>query len=399
MKGYNGHALACLAAVLFLGGCGLESVPPEQAQGTEAAAGTESPAETEAVIGTESLAAAGTGLEAGTETEAESEEIPEPVVQTVTVTAVGDCTLGVTQTHGYAGSFHEYYDANGENYFFDGVRDIFEADDFTLVNLECVLTESNDRVEKTWNLKGKPEYVGIMTGSSVEACSLGNNHTYDYGQQSLDDTRSVLDDAGIIYGLNEHVAAYTTDSGLVVGIVSSNLLWQDETHANYMKDSIEMLRTQGADLVIASCHWGIEGDHYANDYQRSMAHQIIDWGADLVVGTHPHVLQGIELYGGKVICYSLGNFCFGGNRNPAVKDTAIYQQTFTFVDGVLQPDVNAEMIPCSISSTTSRNDFQPTVVEGERWAAIIEDMNDYSEAYSNICLDTNGKLMLKPENE
>ena len=330
-----------------------------------------------------------------TETEEATEVVAEPVIQTVTVTAVGDCTLGVTQTHGYAGSFHEYYDQNGEDYFFGGVRDLFESDDFTLINLECVLSESENRVEKTWNLKGRPEYVGIMTGSSVEGCSLGNNHTLDYGESSLEDTKSVLDEAGIIYGLNEHVATYTTESGIVIGIVSSNMLWQDETHANYVKDGIAALREQGADLVIVSCHWGIEGDHYANGYQVDMAHQIIDWGADLLIGTHPHVLQGVELYKGKVICYSLGNFCFGGNRNPQVKDTAVYQQTFTFVDGVLQTDINADMIPYSISSTTSRNDFRPTKAEGDRKQRIIADLNDYSSSYSNICFDEEGKLMLK----
>ena len=330
-----------------------------------------------------------------TETEEATEVVAEPVIQTVTVTAVGDCTLGVTQTHGYAGSFHEYYDQNGEDYFFGGVRDLFESDDFTLINLECVLSESENRVEKTWNLKGRPEYVGIMTGSSVEGCSLGNNHTLDYGESSLEDTKSVLDEAGIIYGLNEHVATYTTESGIVIGIVSSNMLWQDETHANYVKDGIAALREQGANLVIVSCHWGIEGDHYANGYQVDMAHQIIDWGADLLIGTHPHVLQGVELYKGKVICYSLGNFCFGGNRNPQVKDTAVYQQTFTFVAGVLQTDINADMIPYSISSTTSRNDFRPTKAEGDRKQRIIADLNDYSSSYSNICFDEEGKLMLK----
>lgn len=338
-------------------------------------------------------------VQAETETEEATEIVIEPVIQTVTVTAVGDCTLGVTQTHGYAGSFHEYYDSNGEDYFFGGVRDLFENDDFTLINLECVLSESNNRVEKTWNLKGKPEYGGIMTGSSVEGCSLGNNHTLDYGESSLEDTKNVLDEAGILYGLNEHVAAYTTDSGIVIGIVSSNLLWQDETHANYVRDGIKTLREQGADLVIASCHWGIEGDHYANDYQRTMAHQIIDWGADLVIGTHPHVLQGVEYYNGKIICYSLGNFCFGGNRNPQVKDTAVFRQTFTFVDGILQTDTDAEMIPYSISSITSRNDFRPTRAEGERKQRIVEDLNSYSASYSDIYLNEAGKLLFQTDHE
>jgi poly-gamma-glutamate synthesis protein (capsule biosynthesis protein) len=147
--------------------------------------------------------------------------------------------------------------------------------------------------------------------------------------------------------------------------------------------------------VIASCHWGIEGDHYPNDYQQQLAHQIVDWGADLVVGTHPHVLQGVELYNGKVICYSLGNFCFGGNSNPTDKDTAIFQQTFTFVDGVLQTDISADIIPCRLSSTDSKNDYQPTVVTGEKKQSIIDKMNEYSEPYSSIGFDNDGKLIVR----
>jgi poly-gamma-glutamate synthesis protein (capsule biosynthesis protein) len=149
--------------------------------------------------------------------------------------------------------------------------------------------------------------------------------------------------------------------------------------------------------VIASCHWGIEGDHYPNDYQQTLAHKIVDWGADLVVGTHPHVLQGVEEYNGKIILYSLGNFCFGGNRNPTDKDTAIYQQTFTFVDGVLQEDISADIVPCKISSTDSVNDFQPTVATGDRKQSIIEKMNEYSKSYSDISFDDDGKLIIRSQ--
>ena len=318
-----------------------------------------------------------------------------PVIQKVKITAVGDCTLGPTQKQGYAGSFHEYYDKYGENYFFDGVRSIFEGDDFALVNLECVLSNATGRVEKTFNLKGKPEYVRILTNSSVEGVSLGNNHTFDYGQEGLDETRNVLEEAGVVFGFNEHVASYQTDSGIVIGIVSASQLSADEKHAGYIRDGIRKLRDEGADLVIACCHWGIEGDHYPNDYQRKLAHDVIDWGADLLIGTHPHVLQGLEIYKGKVICYSLGNFCFGGNRNPEDKETAVYEQTFTFVDHVMQNDISADIIPYSISSTTDRNDFRPTEAEGERKKTILEHMNEYSKPYSSAGFDVNGKLILR----
>ena len=232
------------------------------------------PSSTEKITETQMTEEPGTLEETETGTATETQQ--EPVIQTVKITATGDCTLGATQTHGYAGSFHEYYDKYGQDYFFKNVRSIFEQDDFTLINLECVLSNATERVEKTWNLKGKPEYVGIMTDSSVEGASLGNNHTFDYGQQGLDDTREVLNKAGIIFGFNDHVDTYTTKDGIKIGIVSASQLSADETHAGYIRDGIVKLREEGADLVIACCHWGIEGDHYPNDYQQKLAHQVID---------------------------------------------------------------------------------------------------------------------------
>lgn len=342
--------------------------------------------------------------EALTETQEASEQTQEVSEQTqvhtpqavsVTVSATGDCTLGNNQEQSYSGSFNYYYDTYGQDYFFDGVRDIFASDDFTLINLECVLTDETEKVEKAWNLKGKPEYAGIMTGSSVEACSLGNNHTLDYGQQSLIDTQNVLDEAGIVYGYNDIIGTYTTDEGITIGVVSANLLSQNADREEYIKNGIENLKEQGVSLIIACCHWGIEREYYPNDYQVNTAHKIIDWGADLLIGNHPHVLQGMELYNGKVICYSLGNFCFGGNKNPTDKNTAIYQQTFNFLDGQLQPDINACIIPCTLSSTQSANDFQPTVAENGKKQEIIDLMNTYSQNYSNIGFYEDGKLYVR----
>lgn len=332
--------------------------------------------------------------EGGTE-EGSAQTGQMPLEQSITLTATGDCALGPIQTHSYAGSFHEYYDKYGEEYFFRGVRDIFEADDFTLVNLECVLTDSENRVDKEFNLKGKPEYVGIMASSSVEGCSLGNNHSCDYGWESLIDTQNMLDERKIIYGFNEHTATYTTEDGLVIGIVSASLLPQSAEREAYIHDGILKLQEQGADLIVACCHWGIEREYYPSDYQKTMAHKVIDWGADLVVGHHPHVLQGIEYYNSKLICYSLGNFCFGGNKNPSDKDTMIFQQTFHYTDGELQPVVDAAIIPCTLSSAAGYNDFQPTVAQKEKKARIIGKMNDYSAPYSGITFDEEGTLCVE----
>ncbi len=318
------------------------------------------------------------------------ESEPEPI--TVTISATGDCTFAPTQSHGYSGSFHEYYDKNGPEYFMQGVKDIFAGDDFTLVNLECTLTNATNYEEKEFVLVGKPEYAKILSLSSIEGCSMANNHTLDCGTNGLQDTKQAVADSGVSYAYYDEVGMYETAEGIKIGFVSSSLLSQGADREQYMQDGITQLREQGADIVIACCHWGIERTYYPTEYQVKMAHQCIDWGADLVIGNHPHVVQGIETYNGKVICYSLGNFCFGGNSDPTDKDTFIYQQTFTFEDGVLQSGIDACMIPCTVSSVANYNDYQPTVAKGDTKSRIIQNMRTYAAGYSDLQIEDDGTL-------
>ena len=102
-----------------------------------------------------------------------------------------------------------------------------------------------------------------------------------------------------------------------------------------------------------------------------------------------------HLYNGKIIIYSLGNFSFGGNRNPSDKNTAVYQQTFTFVDGVLQADITAKIIPSRLSGHNGYNDYQPIIAQGEQAATIINKMNQYSANYSGVYFDEEGTLLIK----
>ena len=120
----------------------------------------------------------------------------------------------------------------------------------------------------------------------------------------------------------------------------------------------------------------------------------IDQGANLVLGHDPHVLQGIDIYKGCYIVYSLGNFCFGGNTNPADKDTMIFQQTFTFKDDKLKKDLNARVIPCSISSVSYQNDYRPTVLKGDSKKRVIDRLNSYSSSMK-VHVTSKGKLKKK----
>ena len=236
-----------------------------------------------------------------------------------------------------------------------------------------------------------------MTSSSIEAVSLGNNHSADYGPQSLVDTKAALDAAGIKYAINDTISYYTTEEGIVVAMVSASITSWGNSRDQYLLDGVTEARNQGADLVIACCHWGIEREHYPNSYQTNLGHALIDKGADLVIGNHPHVLQGIEEYNGKLIVYSLGNFSFGANKNPSDKDTAVYQQTFTFVDGVLQTDISAKIIPSRLSSHDSYNDYCPVIAEGDKASNIIKRMNEYSAPYSGVFFDEQGNLLFKTQ--
>jgi poly-gamma-glutamate synthesis protein (capsule biosynthesis protein) len=122
-----------------------------------------------------------------------------PVETTLTLSFTGDCTLGTNQKHSYPNSFHQYYDKKGADYFLSKVRHIFEKDDLTVINLEGSLTNSTDIVDKLWNHKGPPEYVSILTGSSVEVATMGNNHRLDYDISGCLETEQVLTEAGIGY--------------------------------------------------------------------------------------------------------------------------------------------------------------------------------------------------------
>lgn len=309
--------------------------------------------------------------------EKKAEKEYTPTVQTVTMTAVGDCTLATDINADPDGSFKAYADSlNGDySYFFKNVAPIFSEDDLTIVNFEGTLSNQGTRQDKQFAFRGKPEYVQILTSSSVEAANLANNHSADYGDVSLSDTIKYLNEAGISNFIGTNTAIRDVN-GISVGLVGIDAL--DETEAAKLENVIGSVKNLGAQLVIVSIHWGVEKDTAPNETQIELAHKAIDAGADLVLGTHPHVLQGIEKYNGKYIAYSLGNFCFGGNNNPADKDTVIYRQTFTFVDGVMQEDDNMSLIPATISGHDDYNDYQPAIAEGDRKTQIQNKLIEYS---------------------
>ena len=299
----------------------------------------------------------------------------------VTISAAGDFTLGTDENFDYSTSLPAKYDeVGGPDYFLSQVREVFAGDDLTIVNLEGPLTESEERAEKQFSFRGDPAYTGILTSGSVEACNLANNHSKDYGIQGYQDTIANVEGAGIVTFGYERTAIYEAN-GIRIGLAGVYELAEGMECEDDMTAAIQALKEDGADLVIVSFHWGIEKENYPDDTQKALAHAAIDQGADLVLGHHPHVLQGIEKYQGKYIVYSLGNFCFGGNKNPSDKDTMIFQQTFTVNKGEVEEDDAVKIIPCRISSSDERNNYQPVPAEGEEAQRIMDRIKEYSQPF------------------
>lgn len=302
--------------------------------------------------------------------ESEPETTSEPEIETTQETTapvqthfilsfVGDCTLGsqpkkFMQTGTFVHTVGEDY-----GYPFRNVAYYFENDDFTIANLEGVLADTGVASDKTFVFRGPTTYTAILTESSVEAVTVANNHTYDFGADGYASTVNALKDAGVSYVEKGTTAVYTTQGGLVIGIYGTAFNRDDAE----MKQAVTSLRAQGADIIIAAVHWGKEGAYHPDASQTDWAHAMIDAGVDIVYGHHSHVLQPIEEYNGGYIFYSLGNFSFGGNHFPRDMDTAVLQVDVFKNEGEDAVLATYSILPCSLSSMPVQNNFQPTPYE------------------------------------
>lgn len=295
-----------------------------------------------------------------TEPEETEPEETEPQEQRYTLTFVGDCTLGSTPSGFYSSS--SFVGTVGDDYDFPfrKVREYFENDDFTMVNLESVLSDSGTgAADKTFVFRGPTAYTQILTGSSVEAVTLANNHTMDFGKTGYRSTKDALTDAGVPYVEANGTMLYTTDSGLTIGVYATCFTVNEAD----LRSDIAALRSKGAEIIIAAMHWGTEGSYRVTSSQKTYARLAIDAGADIVYGHHPHVLQPIEEYNGGVIYYSLGNFSFGGNTAPRDRDSAILRQEIIRDENGKVRLGELTIIPVSISSMDIYNNYQPVPYE------------------------------------
>lgn len=285
----------------------------------------------------------------------------------ILITAVGDCTIGTDSNFGYQNSFIDVLNKNNKDYsyFFSKTIDIFKNDDLSIANMEGTFTTSNEKVEKVFNFKGDKEYAKVFTNGSIEAVNIANNHTYDFGKQGYEDTLDALNKENIKYfGYDNYYIYEVKDIKIgLAGITYFDNNTEEETK-NKTDQAINYFKESKVDLIFISYHWGIEKTEVQNNEQEVMGRYAIDKGADLIIGHGPHWIQGIEEYKGKYIIYSLANFVFGGNKNPTVKDTFIFQENFHYENNILK-ETTIKLYPAKVSGINNRNDYRPILLDGE----------------------------------
>ena len=288
--------------------------------------------------------------------------------KTFTITVTGDTTLGSTDDlRKRDDCFENVYAEKGAGWFFSGTRDLFESDDMTLVNFEGTITEAEGKKEKKFNFKAPAEYVDILTLGSVGAANIANNHIVDYGDQGEADTIAALEGADIVASGNGRLGIFEKN-GVKVGMTGYCFPYTDG-RKDISKD-VKALREAGCQIVVASFHWGSE---YREDFtrdQRNIGRAAIKAGADIVVGHHPHIVQGIEAYEDTYILYSLGNFVFGGNVDPDDRDAYAARLTFTvYEDRCDAPEVT--IVPLRLTELADGTDYRPVIAEGEEAERIV----------------------------
>lgn len=293
--------------------------------------------------------------------------------KTVTLTFAGDVTLGgEDRLRDKPYSFHAKVAEMGYDYFFLHVRDLFGEDDLTVVNLEGVLSDSNrgEVKDKTYRFRGPADFVNILLLGSVEAATIANNHTRDFGQQGYDATLANLQNADVAAFGDRTVYIFEKD-GIKIALMGLNTTAFTSSKEWITAEMTRLKAEEGVNAIVFLFHGGQEYGKHRNKVQTLAAHHAINAGADLVIMHHPHVVQGMEIYKNRTICYSLGNFCFGGNKRVRALEALIARAALTFSDSGEYLGQQLSLYPCHISGTTPESNYQPVLVTGDDAAEVM----------------------------
>jgi poly-gamma-glutamate synthesis protein (capsule biosynthesis protein) len=324
----------------------------------------------------------------------------QPAQDEITIAAVGDLMLG--------GRTEPFLKEFGPDYPFADVMPILSRADVVVGNLESSISTRGIAVEnKKFTLRAGPIAAQALKKAGIRVVTLANNHSMDFGPLALKDTLTALAENDILYtgaGMDLDEArspAYVKVKGRTIAFLSYSLTFPLEFfasagrpgtapgYADFVKSDIEKAMPS-ADLVVVSFHWGAELMTAAKDYQVELGHKAIDWGADLVLGHHPHVLQELEVYQGRIIVYSLGNFVFGSESN-RTNDGIILLLTF---QGKILSRVEA--VPLDVNNY--RVKYRPRILRGKPARDVLDCINTASERFKtklDIANDS-GTILLTP---
>ena len=285
----------------------------------------------------------------------------------IRLTFAGDVTLGSEEyLREKDFSLVSFAEREGYAYFFENVQELFSKDDLTIVNLEGVLSDSKDgeNKEKTYRFRGNPEYTEILKSGSVEMVNLANNHTMDFGERGYSDTKTALMQDSILFFGGRETSVFEKN-GIRIAFLGLSHTEENRAEKEWIKEEIQRLKKEeNVNAVVFCYHGGREYSEARTQKQVDIAKLAVNAGADLVIMHHPHVVQGMSIINNRSVCYSLGNFCFGGNKNVRAIESLVVAATLTFSDEGEYLGQQIDLYPAHISGTQPRTNYQPRLVTG-----------------------------------
>ena len=294
----------------------------------------------------------------------------------IRVTFLGDCTLGGEEkSRRNALGFVRRIEENGLDFPFRNLLPLTAADDLTVANLECVLSDRTlTKEEKKYNFMGPTEYTGILTAGDIDCVTIANNHSHDYGAQGYADTKEALEQAGIAWFGTDAPAIWQNEEGLRIGFIGVSYSLTGSRYAAWQAQA-DRLKSLGCAAVITVMHAGTEYSYTPPDnHQKQIVDRVVPGGSCLVIGHHPHVVQGYTVKDGVPVVYSLGNCSFGGTTHAKDSDALAVQAVLAFREGELER-IDLHFYPISITSDDRYNNYSPRLLSGTEAERVLRKMS------------------------
>ncbi|MBC1605322.1 CapA family protein [Listeria rocourtiae] len=295
----------------------------------------------------------------------------------ITLTMIGDNSFGTyPETPEHLKFDNVFKKNNGTNtYVFQNCLPWFNSDDYTVINAESAFTNATKAEVKMWRIKSDPAHVAFLPASGVDAANLANNHTMDYFQIGYDDTLKAFKDNNIPV-FNKDMPLITKIGGIETVLLGYDCRSSQQSTSYLAKIESDVKKYKKPNtLVIVNMHWGVEYRETPVDYQTQYGHAIINAGADIIMGSHPHRLESVEKYNGKYIVYSMGDFAFGADPTLLSRMTSMFRLRFTEDNGkvVLK---NLSIVPTYENSDGAlhENNYQPLPVFGDDAKKIVNEL-------------------------